>query len=343
LEEDLSFVVDKNSLIVSWGKKLGQVMGKSSSKALGKVYHEVFPRLLTDDKDAIASSLAGKGKIILKEYHFKCPYDSLAADIGIEPMTNVKGVNGKTGKGARVTMSNVVCPVLRNMRSAQRFIGLGKTASTLAHGVRNPLNAMKGAVLYLSEKYRNERTLVEFAEIMEDEIKRFDDFISLFLVASATEAESTVTDVNSLLKKIQVLTSYQTHFYQIRTVYEYGDIPAIMANSFQLEHAILNIINNAIEVMQGGGRLTVKTRLEPLPAGNYILIEISDTGPETAVDAVRQSAPRALTDDGGKGFGLLITREILKSYGGHLEIGSRKGKGTVAGLYIAVSDKGETQ
>ncbi len=340
MEEGFSFTVDKNSLIISWEEKLGQVMGNASPKALGKVYHEVFPRLLKDSNDAVSLSLSGNEKIILRKYAFKCPYDAITADIRIEPLESVKDARGKKGRGAKVTLSNVICPVLQNLRNAQRFIGLGKTASTLAHGVRNPLNAMKGAVLYLSEKYRNERTLAEFAAIMEDEIKRFDEFISQFLVASVTEAESAVTDINSLLKKIEVLTSYQTHFSQIRTVYEYGDIPAIMANSFQLEHAILNIINNAIEVMRGGGRLTVKTRLEPFPGGCYIVVEISDTGPGTSVDAFRQFAPQALTEDRGKGFGLLITREILKGYGGYLEIKSRKGKGTVAQLYIAANDKG---
>lgn len=343
VEEGFSFTVDKNSFIIYWEEKLGQVMGKASPKTLGKVYHEVFPRLVKGSNDAVSLSLSGNEKIILREYAFKCPYDAITADIRIEPLENVKDARGKMGRGAKVTLSNLICPVLQNMRNAQRFIGLGKTASTLAHGVRNPLNAMKGAVLYLSEKYRNERTLVEFAAIMEDEIKRFDEFISQFLVTSVTEAESVVTDINSLLKKIQVLTSYQTHFYQIRTVYEYGDIPPVMVNPFQIEHAILNIINNAIEVMRSGGRLTVKTRLEPFPGGYYIVVEISDTGPETSVAVVRRFAPPALPAERGKGFGLLITREILKSYGGYLEMKDRKGKGTVALLYVAVKDKGGTK
>jgi two-component system nitrogen regulation sensor histidine kinase GlnL len=338
VEEGFSFIVDKNSLIVSWGEKLGQVMGKTVQETLGKVYHEEFPRLVKDGNDAVALSLVGNERIALKKYSLKCPSDAIAVDIRIEPLENIEDVRGKKGRGARVTLSNPVCPMLSGMRNVQRFIGLGKTASTLAHGVRNPLNAMKGAVLYLNGKYPNERTLGEFAAIMEDEIQKLDDFISQFLSATVEESESAMTDINSLLKKIEVLTSYQTHFYQIRTVYEYGDIPTLMANSFQLGHAILNIINNAIEVMHGGGRLTVKTRLEPSAGGLYIVIEISDTGPRISEVSARQ--PHALLEDRGKGFGLLITREILKGYGGYLELKSRKGKGTVAQLYIAANNVG---
>ncbi len=341
MEEGFSFEVDKNLRIISWGEKLGQVMGKSARSALGKVYHEELPRFLIEDSDALALSVSGNEPITLKKYSFTCPQDGMTADIRIEPREEEPDAMGKDEGGAKVTLSNLTCPVLQSMKNAQRFIGLGKTASTLAHGVRNPLNAMRGAVLYLSEKYKDERTLGEFAAIMEDEIKRFDDFISQFLATSAVEAESSVTDINSLLKKIEVLTSYQTHVHQIRTVYEYGEIPPIMANAFQLEHALLNIINNAIEVMRGGGRLTVKTRLEPSFGGYYIAIEISDTGSRISGDAMLQDAPEAQAENRGKGFGLLITREILKGYGGYLDLKTRKGKGSVARLFIAADDKGD--
>jgi two-component system nitrogen regulation sensor histidine kinase GlnL len=262
----------------------------------------------------------------------------MTADIVIEHATHRKNAAGEDVAGARVTVANIGCPVLKNIRNAQRFIDIGKAASALAHGVRNPLSAVKGAVLYISEKYPKERVLTEFAEIMDEEIRKFDKFISKFLSESLFDEEPVLTDVNSLLRKIQVMTSFQTHFYRIRTVYEYGDIPPVWVNSFQFEHAILNIINNAIEVMRAGGRLTVKTRLESFSGGNYIIVEISDTGP----GMFESNSPRYAPMEGaGKGFGLLITREILQHYGGHLEIKGRKGKGTVAILYIAADKRGE--
>ena len=196
---------------------------------------------------------------------------------------------------------------------------------------------MKGAVLYLGEKYPAEPTLAEFAAIMEDEIKRFDGFISRFLSTSVSDMESALTDINALLKKIQVLTSYQTRFQHIRTVYELGEIPAITTNAFHLQHAILNIMNNAIEVMHGGGRLTVKTGMEQCSDGDYIVIEISDTGPGISVTQADRGFP---SEKKGRGFGLLITSELLRCYGGNLDIKEKKGKGTVAKLYIGTDNGG---
>lgn len=336
MENEYSFLLDINSRVVSWGKQLSHVTGLKSSKTLGKVYSEVFPRLSCDDEDAVQLALSGKKKVLLKGYRLECPVKAMTADILIERET--EGEDSSGAAGARVTVSNIVCPILMNIRNAQRLIDIGKTASTLAHGVRTPLSAVAGTVLYLNKKYPKEHMLSEFADIMDDEIRKFDNFISKFLRDSLFDEELVIMDINALLRKIQVMTSFQTHYYHIRTVFEYGDIPLVKAAPFQFEHAIMNIINNAIEIMRGGGRLTVKTRIETFSFGHFIVIEISDTG-----SGIFTSPQHPLGKGGGKGFGLLITREIMRQHGGHLDIKSRKGKGTTAILYIAVCKQGGTK
>jgi two-component system nitrogen regulation sensor histidine kinase GlnL len=333
MEEGFTFITDSKSRIISWGEQISRVMGRQPAETVGKLYHEVFPRLMSEDADAVSSALKKNTKVVLKGYPLACPRQSMRANIIVEP------VRVRNLKAAKVMVSSVTCPVLEHLGNAQRFVDIGKTASTLAHGVRNPLNAMKGAVLYLSGKYPGENTLKEFARIMEDEIVRFDKFISRFLSASLplSNEESVLTDINEMLKKIRILTFFQTNLHNIRTVYEYGDIPRIVVNSFHLEHAILNVMNNAIESMGAGGRLTVKTAMEKCSAADCIMVEISDTGAGLAGGKLPESM---VLEKSGKGFGLLITREILTYYGGHLEMRSRKGKGTVARLYLSAGKAG---
>jgi two-component system nitrogen regulation sensor histidine kinase GlnL len=333
MEEGFTFITDKESRIISWGEQMSRFMGRQASETIGKAYHEVFPRLLSDNTDAVSSALTKNRKVVLTGYRLTCPHHAMTADVVVEP------VRERNLKGAKVVISNVTCPILQHIENAQRFVDIGKTASTLAHGVRNPLNAMKGAALYLGQKYSAEPTLAEFARIMEEEITRFDRFISRFLSTSLplSGEESVLTDINEMLRKIRVLTSFQTNLHNIRTVYEYGDIPAVFVNSFHLEHAILNVINNAIESMDSGGRLTVKTAVEKRSADDYVMVTISDTG---AGLAGRKLPESRLLEKRGKGFGLLITREVLAYYGGHLEIQSRKGsKGTIARLYLSAEGK----
>lgn len=333
MEEDFSFYVDRNSNVISWGEQVGRITGKSASKTLGRNYRSVFPKILSGGgQDAVSLALSINEKIAIKGFELKCPGQAMIADVIIDPL------RGDTEpRGAKVTVSRIICPALKNAGNARRFLDIGKTASTLAHGVRNPLNAMKGAVLYLSKKYKDEKTLAEFAEIMDDEITKFDNFISKFLSTSVSDTEAVLTDINLLLKKIEVLISFQTRFYHIETTFEFGDIPLVTVNAFHLEHAILNVINNAVEIMRAGGTLGITTRTETNRSGSFIVMEISDTGPGSHA---RKSHSGVMIESGGKGFGLLITREILKYYGGHLEVRHRRGGGTKVFLYLSSGKAG---
>jgi len=302
-----------------------------SSAVLGMKYYEVLPRILTDDRDALSVALADKTPLNLKEYSFNCLHDRVKADVRIDPVR----VNNGRVEEVRVEISPYsVCSMARKLQNSQRLIDIGKIASTLAHGVRNPLNAIKGSVVYLREKYSNEQTLIEFTRIMEEEITRLDNFISKFLSTSISVAGLSESDVNALLKKIEIYTSLQTHANDISTNYEYGDIPLVAIDSFQLEQAVLNVINNAIEaMMDSGGHLTVRTRTQKVSGNDFVLIEVSDTGPGMADNGISGISP----ENKGRGFGLFITREILQYYGGFLEIKSLKDAGTAVRLYLRVS------
>ena len=328
--KELSFYTDNNLCIRSWERGAEEFTGKSSSHIIGSKYHEILPRIFIDNKDALAEAIKKKKALSLKGYYFHCLYGNIKADIKIHPVKS----NKRDVDGVKVTVHPYsACTVAQKLSQSQKLIDIGKIASTLAHGVRNPLNAIKGAVVYLREKYSNEATLIEFTKIMEDEILRLENFISKFLSSSISDTELSPTDINTLLKKIEVYTSLQTYIGNIKSIYEFGRVPPIMVNSFHLEQAILNVINNAIQAMKMGGQLKVKTFTEKRADNtDFAVIEISDTGPGIADKRIDDLAGNNKND--GKGFGLFITYEILKYYHGHLEIESKKGEGTAARLYI---------
>ena len=326
-----SFSTDKKLSIISWDDEISRFTGKPTSEVLGKKYFDVFPRIVTDDRDALSAAFDKKSSFTLRRYCFNCLIGhKMYADISIKPVRTRNTVSS-------VEVSIVpdsTCSVTQNLQRSQQLIDIGKTASSLAHGVRNPLNAIKGAVVYLGEKYVQEPALIEFITIIKDEIARLDNFISKFLSTSLSDTGLSPTDINGLLKKIEIFVSLQARVYNIATVYEYGNIPPITINSFQLEQAILNVINNAIEAMHSGGQLTLRTYRENLSGKNFVVVEVSDTGPGMTQDKVDSlSIP---SEEKGRGFGLFITREVLQYSGGHLEVNSRRGKGTTVLLRLPV-------
>jgi two-component system nitrogen regulation sensor histidine kinase GlnL len=338
VQENLDFEIDASLSITHWGRSIATITGMQPSAALGKKYHEILPRIALGDEDALSYSVSQQEDISLKDYRMNCFSGHMVADITIS-LTR----DGRRGvRGARVRIApSVECSAVSKLRQSQRLIDLGKIASALAHGVRNPLNAIKGAVVYLGERYAEDPTLAEFTKIMDDEIGRLDHFISKFLSTSLADFAAPEIDVNAVLRRVEVLTSLQLQAVNIRPVFQLGDVPGVLANSFHIEQAVLNIINNAMEAMGSNGTIFVRSMGSRRNGTRYAVIEIVDEGPGFASGAQQIGVNHS--EKQGRGFGLFLTRETIQYCGGHMEIKSSKGKGTTVRLYLPPADanKGE--
>ncbi len=312
----------------------------TSASPLGRKYYEVFPKIGVGRKDAVLTAVRGASAVRLKDKCLKFPGGQFFADVAIRPVHGPR-------RGAKIYIyPKNSCELASQLHNSQPLIDIGKIASILAHGVRNPLNAIKGAVVYLRDRYPSEQPLLEFTNLMEDEISRLDKFITSFLSTSIAEAGQEV-DLNQIVKKIEVFISLQSISKDVKTEFHYGSVPLVFINPFQLEQAVLNVVNNALEAMSDGGLLSVNTSFEPDAKSQekgFAVISISDTGPGilgavssgkkdlagAGYQACRSLASRAK----GKGFGLFLTREIIRYYGGMLQIESRRDAGTTVRLCI---------
>jgi len=331
---EYSFNVNKNLRITSWTVAMTELTGIASHRAVGKRYFDVVPRILVSDRDAVSDVLRKQKPLSLRRSKFRCLYAHVSAAVRISPVKDGKS----TARQAKVTLRPMTsCSVVKQLDRSEKFIAIGKVASTLAHGVKNPLNAIKGAVVYLRERYSHEEPLLEFTQIMEEEISRLEKFITQFLGSTEAQGEQRSVDINALINRIKIFVSLQTYANAIRCEYELGDVPPLFINPFHLEQALLSIINNAIEAMQSGGTLGIRTRSEQRPDGRYIVIEVTDTGPGMNVASSEDVGPDHTT---GRGFGLFIAYEMVKYYNGRLEISGEKGKGTTARFALPCRSNG---
>jgi two-component system, NtrC family, nitrogen regulation sensor histidine kinase GlnL len=324
-----NFTVDNRLRINSWSEELERIFRKTSYEVQGIPYYQIIPKINKDGKDAVIQALRNCKSITVKGCRISCYYGGAQADIRISPLKD------RTGKIKGVNISIKACPsciICEQLKQSERFIDIGKISATFAHGVRSPLNAIKGAVVYLREKYTSEKKLIEFTEIIEEEISRLDNFIAKFLSTTISDQGLSRTDLESVLKKIKVITSLQAQSCKVKTIFKSGYCLPVMMNAFHLEHAILNVINNAIDAMPSGGTLAVITKSEVESGIKFAVIEISDTG----CGIMKSSNGEIImpSRNKGKGLGLFLTREILHSCGGHLEIKSKRGLGSTIKLYI---------
>jgi signal transduction histidine kinase len=96
-----------------------------------------------------------------------------------------------------------------------------------------------------------------------------------------------------------------------------------------LKQVFFNLIKNAMEAMQPGGRLSIKIRSDD----DSVYVAIADTGsgilPE---DLAKLFQPYHTTKVSGHGLGLMIVQRIMRDHGGHVGIESKQGVGTVVTL-----------
>jgi two-component system, NtrC family, nitrogen regulation sensor histidine kinase GlnL len=328
-KESLVFAVDKRLRITSWGKELEAASRNYNHEVKGIHLSKVMPLIYTKAKDHILSVFESGKPVKLSEQKIICFCGRKKADIHITPQ---KDLNGRVSNVNVKTMLRNDSKSIVRLKQSERLLNIGKVAATLAHGVRSPLNAIKGCVIYIRENYDNEKELVEFSKIMEEEISRLDHFISSFLSTSISDKGLKGVNINKVLKKIAILISLQAQSRNCRTVIDYGHIATVMINSFHLEHAILNVIDNAMEAMPLGGLLSIKTFMKSILGNKFVTVEISDTG--CGMKLKKHADVSVSSRKKGRGLGLFITREILQSNGGHLEITSDKGAGTTVKLFF---------
>jgi two-component system nitrogen regulation sensor histidine kinase GlnL len=329
----LKFTVDRNLIIRSVDIPRDDMGRLFASVLVGQIYHRFFSFIPEGGKDVVEQVVQEGVPLFISGGQATCFCGEVRANIRITPLPGDDG----SISGAEVGLEIVAgCRMPDALQRWRRLIDIGRSSAALAHGVRNPLNTIKGAVVYLKDTYGREPALVEFVEIIEDEISRLDGFVTRFLRSTLLESESVPLDVNELLRRILAKNNFQACAKKVTLDAEFGGLPEVNADSFQLEHAVMNVINNSLEAMAEGGMLRLKTETAWRSDREYVCIEVSDTGRGMGRNALRDVPDwegKSRRGD-GRGFGLFITREIVQSHGGHLEIFSRKDIGTTVRIFI---------
>ncbi len=326
---ELNFSVDDKLCLVSCSGALAELLGLPGQAPLGAPYHKWLRPIRCGSEDAVAMVVRLGKPLRLAGHPFVCRHGSCAVDIVIESLAAGALVNIDTHEA---------CRPLTGGRCAQRWSGMDKVAAMLSHGVRNPLNAIKGAVTYLQGRYAHEAELGEFADIIVEEISRLEQFISGFLSTSRQDSIPEPVEINGLLKKIVAYTSLQAQAAGVAVALECAVVPPLRIDAFQLEQAVLNLFNNALAVLPEGGEILLASRVEQWDGRSFVVVEVADNGPgmpRAKIEALQDPAsePEPGRD---RGFGLFITREVVAAYGGRLEIVSAASQGTRVRLLLPV-------
>ncbi len=216
--------------------------------------------------------------------------------------------------------------------------GLEAIAAGIAHEVRNPLNALRINLTILEQELSEilpdrSRHVYEVIARIAGELRSLDDFVTEFLrYAGPPRLRRDRVIVRALLEDLATFISPECASKGVALSLSVEQGPeAAFADGFQLKHALLNLVLNAVQATPAGGTIVITT------GGSLRELEITvaDTGEGIPADVL----PRAFeafftTREGGTGLGLPIARRIVEAHGGRLAIESHAGRGTVARISL---------
>jgi signal transduction histidine kinase len=239
--------------------------------------------------------------------------------------------------------------VYERMKERDRLAALGEMAAGLAHEIRNPLGAIKGAAqLLVDEKGQpvGGPDAPEFISIIVEEVNRLNRVVTQFLdYARPYKGEAAEIDVNEVVRKTIQLLETQEGARAVTIEVRLADaLPRIRADAEQLRQVFLNLGLNALQAMPGGGKLIVSSGRRPLrrraETGSFIEVRFADTGSGIAREHLKNLfIPFFTTKEKGTGLGLPISQRIVTQHGGVIDVRSEPGKGTTFTVALPVADE----
>jgi two-component system sensor histidine kinase HydH len=231
----------------------------------------------------------------------------------------------------------------RRMQERDRLAALGQMAAGLAHEVKNPLGAIKGAAQLLNDPPEQSDLgpgSREFVDIILEEVERLDRVVGSVLdYARPSKGNPGAVDVNAVVRRtLRVLASDPLESCELRS--ELGDdLPLVRADAEQLRQVLMNLVKNAVQAMNGSGIVSVTTRLRlggdarwvsaSDTASDWVEVSVRDQGPGIAPQVLKNLfVPFFTTKAKGTGLGLAISQRMIEEMGGRIEVSSQAGSGS---------------
>lgn len=217
------------------------------------------------------------------------------------------------------------------LRARDRFVSLGEMAAGLAHEIRNPLAAIRGAVAVLQQP--SDVKSAELWTVIIEEIARLNRVVESFLdYARPATRRATIRDVGAFVKSCvdAVSRSKGRNDVALELEIEPGLRP-LHADADQLERVVVNVVQNAYEALDGEGRVRVAVRRVQGagPYDTWLEIAVDDDGPGmTDATLERAFIPFYTTKRHGTGLGLALCERLTRAQGGTIQLRSRPGQGT---------------
>jgi sensor histidine kinase YesM len=216
----------------------------------------------------------------------------------------------------------------------EKLSALGEMSMTVAHEIKNPLNAIRGAVSYLQDNFKGE-VLKEFLSIIEEETRRLNEIVTSFLrFSKPSPLHLQFSDMNRIVRETVKLIRQEATENNVEVIMSLDErVTPFKFDAQQFKQALLNIIVNSLDATKAGDTIKISTEV----FDSKVSITVKDTGMGISNEIVSEIfKPFFTTKTRGVGLGLACVERIVKDHKGEIFVSSEVGKGTEFKIILPV-------
>lgn len=213
----------------------------------------------------------------------------------------------------------------------ERLAALGEMAAAVAHEVRNPLGVIfnaVGSLRKLSAGTGGDAPML--VAIVAEEAARLNDIVGDLLdFARPVKPELQRASLTEVVRDaIRTALATTEDCVEVELIADL-EVPAVPLDARLVRQAVLNIALNAVQSMEGAGKLAIRISSVLLGGAAHARVEITDSGPGIAADVLpRVFEPFFTTRPKGTGLGLAVVKRIVEGHRGRVSVVSEPGKAT---------------
>ncbi len=219
---------------------------------------------------------------------------------------------------------------------AEKLAAIGQLAAGIMHEINNPLATISACVAAMEGV--PSAGAAEYLEIIDKEVDRCSRIVGGILDFSRPKAKSKGPVVlNRLVERALLLLKHHQRFKRLGVVRELDPAsPQALGDAEQLLQVLLALMMNALDAMEEGGQLTLRTG-SALGRPREVVVEVVDTGvgiPRSEQTKIFEPFYTTKSPGRGTGLGLSICYGIVEDHGGRIEVESTPGEGSVFRVYL---------
>jgi len=329
-------VIDVDGMVEYANAAAQQLLGLGGAELAGQTLWRLVPGL----RPSLEAALGDASAVLTREFDLTYP------ELRTMRLYLVPFLGEKRGEPRRFAV--ILTDITGEKRTTERRIEDERTSSILllaagvAHELGNPLNSLTIHLQLLERKLKKLKPgaadLADSVAVCQEEVQRLDGIIRHFLEAvRPSRPDLAETNLAGVLAEVLRFQANELADRGITVEAETpSTLPPVLADRNQIKQVFFNLIKNALEAMQSGGRLRIKSRADDDSV--YLLFGDSGEGIRQE-DLLRLFQPYHTTKPGGHGLGLMIVQRIMREHGGRVGIESKEGVGTVVTLQFPRKDR----